>query len=452
MRTYLSKGPYKLGISSLILLSFLVVYHITLIYSLSHEPVKLRDSEEYINSSISFARQKNFYAGDIQSNPDIRLYSKRTPFYPFLLFSLRSLGLHLNIIYIIQIFIGLINIWLAIVLLKALQIKKKLAFIILAFFIFFTPSQFIYSQFIMADIWLQLFIMMLMVAFAKYFKTKKHLWLACIIIISTLAALTKPIFLPASLLLSVLCAFLFLKNKPITFHFTFIFLPLLSWFVVCKKNEKLTSVYHYSSIGYINLLHYNTNLYLNKTIGNIETDKLLQPIAIVPHNKIEFKKNYRLVNSVCRHVLLTHFIGYSIFHLKGIVFFFLDPGRFDLFNFFRLENNNSTGFLHLGADRNLLNSILGEHPVIGMELIIVFILNILKTIGFFGLLWIRRKDFLVLTGGLIVLYISLLTGPLGASRFSLPVELIIICFAAGFYSEALKKSKNDLKAEKKKFK
>ena len=125
----------------IILVLFLIVYHFVLFFSLSNQPVLLRDSEEYISSSKSFEINKTFYAGPQSAEVDYRLYSKRTPFYPIVLYTFRSLNLHLNFVYLLQLFLGLFNIYLALILLKQLIKKHSLAYIFLAFFILLTPSQ-----------------------------------------------------------------------------------------------------------------------------------------------------------------------------------------------------------------------------------------------------------------------------------------------------------------------
>ena len=247
----------------ILLVLFLIVYHVTLFFSLSHQPALLRDSEEYINSSKSFEINKNFYSGSQSGEVDYRLYSKRTPFYPVVLFGFRSLNIHFNFIYLLQLFLGLFNIYLALILLRQLIAKPSLAFIFLTIFILLTPSQFIYSQFIMADLWLQSFIMICIVSFAIFIKTRNSNWLIWLIVFSTLAALTKPIFLFASFGIATFCLFVFVKQKHRKLLTIFIILPFFSWFVISAQNKKLTGVFHYSSIGYINLLHYNTNLYSN---------------------------------------------------------------------------------------------------------------------------------------------------------------------------------------------
>lgn len=435
MADFLSRfGKYSKKIGFLLLL-ILGIYHFALFYSLSNEPVLLSDSEEYIHSAQSFEKSNTFYAGFQGDELDYRLYSKRTPFYPLVLSGFHGLNLHWNFVYLFQLFLGFFNVYLAFTLLSIFFKNTSKPYIFLTAFIVFTPSQFIYSQFIMADLWLQSFIMIGLVSFTKFCKTKQSYWLFIIIIISTIAALTKPVFLIASFLIATACLWYFLKQKGKKYLAIMIVIPFISWYGVSYHNTKLTGVFHYSSIGYINLLHYNTNLYLNKTIGKAETEKLLEHLMIVPHTKQEFKDNYKEVNSVCKQALLKHIVGYSLFHAKGMVYLFLDPGRFDLYNYFRIEEGNSKGFLHKGANKGRLISMFKEHPAVSVFLVLIFLINLIKIFGFMGFLWVQRKNKLVWAGAIVVFYIAFLTGPLGASRFALPVELIIICFAAGFYGK-----------------
>lgn len=417
---------------------FLIVYHLALFYSLSHEPVLLRDSEEYLNSSKSFITNGNFYAGTQNTETDYRLYSKRTPLYPLILSGFYSLNLHWNFVYVLQVFLGLFNIFLALLLFNQLVKERLSGYFLFSVFLLFTPSQFIYSQFIMADLWLQTFIMICLLSYALFLKTKNSVWLVSLILFSTLAALTKPVFLLALFAVAAVCLYYFIRQKGQKLLVFVVLIPFFSWYSISSQNQKLTGVFHYSSIGYINLLHYNTNLYLNKAIGNAETSKLLEPLMIIPHTKNEFIKNYGEVNMVCKKAISSHLIGYSLFHTKGMVYFFLDPGRFDLYNFLRIEEEESNGFLHKSADENKIKNMLNEHPFITISLMVIFLVNVLKTLGFIGFIWVQRKNKLVWAGAILVFYIAFLTGPLGASRFALPVELIVICFASLFFAQRFK--------------
>jgi len=266
----------------------------------------------------------------------------------------------------------------------------------------------------------------------KYLQNPNIQWMIALIIFSTLAALTKPVFLLASFALALLCGYHVIKSTK-KYWLILCFTPFVSWYGISKMNKRLTGVFHYSSIGYINLLHYNTNLFLVAKYGNAEAAKQLEPLMITPGSKTEFKKNYRDVNERCKEILFKNGFSYTIYHLKGVLYFFLDPGRFDLYNFFRLETNNSQGFLHKGTSFQKVKGIFGAQPVIAILLLLVFIGNLLKTIGFLGFIWINRSKKSVLFLAALVFYVALLTGPLGASRFALPVSLIIIIMATVFY-------------------
>jgi hypothetical protein len=433
-----------LRLMKILLLCFVVVYHVYLIFSISHEPWLLQDSREYLNGAQHFITNGNYYAGNDNGTVDYRLFSKRTPLYPVLLSVFISNHLHIHIIYVFQVFLGLFNILLFYLLLKLIVPNQRKPLLIGSVFIFLTPAQFIYSQFIMADLLLQTFVMIVVLSFLYFHKTKDILWLGVVVLSATLGALTKPVFLPISLIVGLYALFIIIKSKRISFWIIVALLPFISWFYLSKKNEKLTGVFHYSSITYMNLLHYNTNLYLNNSVGKEETEKILGKLMIVPESKVEFVKNYKEVNSVCASVLLNNIFSYSIYHSRGVAYYFLDPGRFDLYNFLRLENENSNGFLHRGAGKNKFEEVYSQYPSIAVVLVFLLLINIIKTLGFIGFLWVRRKDFQILLIGGLVFYLAILTGPLGASRFALPSELIIIAFASIYFKEKFggKKTEN----------
>ncbi len=434
-----------------ILLFFVIVYHGFLFYSLKHQPVNLRDSVEYLNSASSFEDEANFYAGPPSADRDYRLYSKRTPLYPLVLHSLNKLHLHRNYIYLLQLFLGLSSILLTFIFISHFVKKTFFPYLFLSIFLIFTPSQFIYSQFIMADLWLQFFVMLVLFSYLQFHKTQRIAWLIGIVIWSTLAALTKPVFLLASFGCSLVFVWHIIKNKRKQWVVLVALVPFLSWGLICNQNNKWTGVFHYSSIGYINLLHYNTNLYLQSAIGPSEASKKLEPLMLVPHSKIEFKKQYNQTNEVCKQVIVSNFFGYTLFHLKGMAYFFLDPGRFDLYQFFRVIDTNTEGFLNQKPGFGQIQAHFKRHPKLWVYLGLIFCFNLLKTIGFLGFILIHRKNKVIILAAMLVFYIAFLTGPLGASRFALPVALIAMCAAAIFYANLCVKflqRQSELKSKK----
>ncbi|MCC6722540.1 MAG: hypothetical protein IT243_10090 [Bacteroidia bacterium] len=427
----------------LVILILLIIYHLVLIYTLSHESAYISDSQEYINSSINYKENGNFYSGSSNSKTDYRLFSKRTPLYPLILYFFNKLNLILNLVFVLQIFIGLFNIYISIKLLNYLSQNYKLRYIFYILFILFTPAQFIYSMLIMADIWLQFFIMLSFWFFVEFYKTKHSFWLILILISVTLAALTKPVFLIFSILTAIVSMYYFLVKSRHKILILISLLPIISWYGVSMKNKINTGVFHYSSIGYINLLHYNTNLFLNNNIGKKETEKILLPLMKTPESKNDFKNNYNQVKNICIKEIIKRPISYAIFHFRGMIYFFADPGRFDIFTFLGLEKTNSQGFLHKGASNEKFKEIFVQNASIGVLLLAIFIINIIKTICFIGYVFISRKNIIIIVGAVLVFYIAFLTGPLGASRFALPVQLIIIVYAVNFLNSIIfRKSHN----------
>jgi hypothetical protein len=425
----------------ILMVFFLVIYQLTLFYSLSNEPVQLSDSEEYINAAKSFQNHKNFYSGNNHESLDYRMFSKRTPLYPLILSVFYSFHWHINFIYILQLFLGLLNILIGFFLINKLINTNRLVIFLFAIFVVFTPSQFIYSQLIMADLWLQSLVMLCVFSLVQFNANKKPQWLFGVAIFSVLAALLKPVFLMASFILAIWSFIQLVKIKSPVYYYILVLIPFLSWYSLAIHNKKTTGVFHYSSIGYINLLHYNTQIFLNRTIGKSETEKLLEPLMIKPHTKLEFANNYLEVNKVCSKAIFGNLHGYSYFHGKGMLYFFLDPGRFDIYHFFRVEDANAQGFLNANSTKNQWLRLYGSRPISSLLLILLFMVNLAKTIGFVGFIWLERRNRQVIFISLFVFYLAFLTGPLGASRFALPATLIIIVYASAFYTHLLKNRK-----------
>ena len=122
-------------------------------------------------------------------------------------------------------------------------------------------------------------------------------------------------------------------------------------------------------------------------------------------------------------ILSKHWISYSIYHLRGVTFFFFDPGRFDIYQYWGM--NNRKGFFNYISQYGVtgIPLLLHEIPInILIILFFIFILNLLFLFGSIGYLILvpNERNLKLFIGG-IVAYFALLTGPLGASRFRLPI-------------------------------
>ena len=143
----------------------------------------------------------------------------------------------------------------------------------------------------------------------------------------------------------------------------------------------------------------------------------------------EYGARNRCLAGGVRKILMQEPFSYGLFHLKGSVRYFFDPGRFDLATFFQLSSADSPGLLNtmtgegvIGVLRFLKAQGWGWVVLLG----VIALFKLLKVTGFVIYLFRDRSKlpfriFLVLLAG----YLALVTGPLGASRFYLPVEMLV---------------------------
>jgi hypothetical protein len=178
------------------------------------------------------------------------------------------------------------------------------------------------------------------------------------------------------------------------------------------------------------MINYNLRYFIMDQEGSNaaseEVDRLYSNCARETNYK---EKNKCLGNGVRKYIQKSP-VKYGLFHLKGCIRYFLDPGRFDLVTFFQIQEADSPGFLKaLNKDGLSGAFIFFKNQGWGLVVILVLIalFKLVKVTGFLLYLF-KSNEQLQLRIFLLVLvgYLALVTGPLGASRFLLPVELLII--------------------------
>jgi hypothetical protein len=115
-------------------------------------------------------------------------------------------------------------------------------------------------------------------------------------------------------------------------------------------------------------------------------------------------------------------IAYALAHVKGMFQLFLDPGRFDLYNFAGLSTAQPNGLLHEFHQSGLpgVVSFLSKQPLlIVFYILLLFIGNVCKLLIFILLPFFSRDKSMLLPY-LLLIYVAVLTGPIGASRFMTP--------------------------------
>jgi hypothetical protein len=173
----------------------------------------------------------------------------------------------------------------------------------------------------------------------------------------------------------------------------------------------------------------------------IEVNKHLDSIK-------DFSNLIREEDRMGYEIVLSHKYEYMKFHVAGMMNFFLDPGRFDIYNFLGIKEANNSGLLYTfikDGYSGVLKFIFRQPAGIIVYLFVVFIVNIFLMISLINFIFVKKvnavlKIFLFS----LILYLCLFSGPLGTMRYKvhiIPLLLFTIPFLWEKIRTRLKKQK-----------
>lgn len=370
----------------------------------------LSDSYEYIEVAQNIANG-NFFVGNNEA------LSKRPFLYP--LFLLLSFGFNPYIIVFLQAILLFLTFFIFGKILDHLKIAadNKLLFLIVL-----TPSIFIYSQLIMADILACLLMLILFYFLMVDFSIKKIKYVQITLL---LLAFTKPVFYPFILISTILLGYYCFKKKQFTF---WILVPALTLLLYLNYNEKKFGYRHFSSIENVNLINYNLYYYKSFTHSKAEADHWINEI----NEKVEtkgFAQKNNILDQVVKKEISDNLLGYSTYHFLTGIRGILDPGRFDLMTLLKKEDGQQ-GFLEVVNGNKPIKTLLSNFtPLIFIFCLFIFMALLIKYYYFIRYflgkkLYFNEAYFLIL-----ISYVILITGPVNCSRYMMPLQLIIIIFA-----------------------
>ncbi|MFD0834585.1 hypothetical protein ACFQ0I_02310 [Mariniflexile aquimaris] len=199
-------------------------------------------------------------------------------------------------------------------------------------------------------------------------------------------------------------------------------------------NQSRTGSYDFSSIQNINLKNYNLYYFNLNKYGEAYAKKVDAKISVLANAKSTFAERQNEINKQSIGYIKKDWFSYSLMHIKGSFRMFLDPGRFDLYNFFVFKNNTEVGFLHHLNKNGVFGAYeyFKKQPFLILLVIpIILLFNILKLIGFARFWLYNYKSTPVVFWFMlfIIIYITALTGLIGSSRFLVPILPIYILFA-----------------------
>ena len=199
-------------------------------------------------------------------------------------------------------------------------------------------------------------------------------------------------------------------------------------------NQTRTGYFHFSSITEINLLHYNAAGVVRQVAGAAAEEKWVDDVLRQANAQPTFASRQAFIHAQATAVLWKHPVVYARQHLQGMAACLLDPGRFDVSQFLQVTPPAGGGLLTQSRASGLVQAI-GRLPKGLLALLgLVALANIVRlglAVRGFSRLSAGEPSLRYgrwLAAGLIG-YVVVMTGPLGAARFLVPVWPLLLGLA-----------------------
>ncbi len=374
----------------------------------------LTDSYEYFEVAKAI---RDFTYFESSNHPE--LFTRRPFLYPLFL----SFFVNFSPIFIvvIQTVLGLFNTFILFKIIKQYQIQINNSLLI---FFLLTPSIFIYSQLIMSEWLVMLFLTILFWLLLQKW-TKNNF--AYIQIITVLLAFTKPIFYPFIYVNLIFFLVYMIKNKVFSF---WLFLPIICLQLYLNYNKNVTGYKHFSSIENANLIGYNLYYFKSSTQSKEKAELWLN--SVFNDKKYvgkSFKEQNIYLKQIATNEIKKNFFQYSFYHFYTAIRGIVDPGRFDLMTFFEKETGRQ-GFLEvLNSNKSIWSIFKNKYFFIYIFLLPIFLANCIKWFYFLRYLFFNKSTFKVYYFIILFGYYILVSGPVNCSRYMMPFQGVLMVFA-----------------------
>jgi hypothetical protein len=429
-------------------LALLLVHLLAYSYALRTGRYVFPDTDRYVQAAYNLAHYGQLYARPLPAGPlapaQVQELTIRPPGYPLLVLALGAASGQVAWLLLLQ---NALSYWVLAAVLRGWAAARArppgvgawtLALLLTLSF----PAQLIYANAVMSEVPLQALLWLGAGLAVRAATTGCASWLAGAGAVLVAAFVLKPVLYPFVGVFALGAAGLAWRYRRAAL-LALGLLPALAAATYVGWNAQRTGYAQFSSISTINLLHYNAAGVLRQAEGataeNAWTAAVLRRAAAAP----TFAARQQQLQAAAWAVLRRYPLRYAGQHLLGMVAFFLDPGRFDL-NYFlgpvavpglldALRNGGATG---------LLGALGRQPPALLALLLLVALANGTRLLLAARYLrqptqlqaaagdWLQldtRAGCLVVLG--LLLYLALLTGPLGAARFLVPGYPLLLALA-----------------------
>jgi hypothetical protein len=276
--------------------------------------------------------------------------------------------------------------------------------------------------FTLADLFLALEISVLVYSILTFFRTGRHSYLYLASAFLSLSILTKPVMLPLGIFITPVLLWLFFTRK----YKWMVLTPIITLLSLVAFNTYYLGFPHFSSISAINRLQYNAGL-----MDNDRPESASGFTMKIPGTQAEYKEFYVQWNRQSTLLIRESPLEYFKIHIAGMGKMLLDPGRFEIYSFTHsnVPEVELTALLYKGKWKEVIKE-LGRNRLAFFLLIILSFVSLLKLFGLlFSLsLW---KNYFFWVLAIIISYFLMVTGPVGAFRFAIPLQ-VFLCILSSY--------------------
>jgi hypothetical protein len=373
------------------------------------------DSAEYLHQATNLREHLSFYCGEWSAAFIPERFSLRPPGYGVFL-SLTSWGsANLLLPVFLQIVISLATIyiaWKCVRIISGKQVNSWLFLIPLTGFL----TQFIYSGMIMSEILFQFFLISAIACAIMFHHSGMFKWVIGFQVALAVAMLIKPVMWLFPLVSFPMIVWLysgsgFSKKLYLSFLIPFIIIGGMHF-----RNYSLTGVAEYSSVSRKLMINYNIPALLEQRVSREEAAFIIDSLQNSVSG-LTYAERAEEIDTYSRNLIQEAPLDYFLLHIKGMLRFFMDTGRWELRNYFQLQ----ISWQSLGEAGGSAQYLKQWSPSAIVYQIYCVIINLLLLYALIRFAFNKIVDFRnrrILIG--VILYLALLTGPSASSRFRLP--------------------------------
>lgn len=379
----------------------------------------------------------SWYAEDWNAPILIDYFSFRPPLYAAFIGIIKFIVNSNYAVLLVQNILSISTLILVINMAKRMAISSIYINLALLTLLLFAPTYIIMANMIMAE---TVFCFIIMVVLYASFRLTYQYHIKYLFIITlgcSAAILTKPVALFLPILLAGYFFWIWHRQSVLSIKSAVIILlfPTITFHLVCLQQQHQTGYYHYTSISAVTQQRYHARYTLANKFGeNIAeawNDSCKAALAKVP----DFKTRYIQMNDMGTQVLTAYPITFLKLYIKGVITFFADPGRHDIFTFFGWRENEKTGLFHRSQSQGAkaIMDALNTMPLPGLIILLFSLLeNMLAIVTLTAFAWQEksRQSRLIL---MFVIYFALATGMLGVARYRTVIfPELLLCMALFF--------------------